>query len=279
MCIRDSPGTTGAPRLLLGLAGWSDRGFLGGLYPRGTPSGAYLERYARVFPTNELNSTYYGVSPERITRWAAAVPAGFRFCPKLPAAITHERGLRDAGGAMESFLDALAHFEGKLGLVWGILAPSFGPESLETLEAFLQDWAPRVPLALELRHPAWFADAAALDSALGCFERHGAVAVLTDVAGRRDVLHMRLTGRAAMLRFVGNALHPSDFQRLDEWVERTALWLERGLEAAYVFLHQKLDPQAVDLARHFADRFEERTGVQLLPRPTPERAPRQHELF
>ena len=253
------------PRIHIGLAGWSDPGFAGRLHPPGTPRREFLARYARVLPTNELNSTYYGVSPERIARWRAAVPEGFRFCPKLPATITHERELAGAEAETEAFLAALADFGERMGLAWGTLGPRFGPERMEVLERYVSAYAPRLPLALELRHPRWFSDAGAREAVFACFEYHGVVAVLTDVAGRRDVLHMRCTTPATMLRFVGNAPHPSDRERLDAWAERLAAWRAAGLTDAWVFLHQKHDPDAIELARHLARRLHERTGVDPLP--------------
>ena len=43
--------------------------------------------------------------------------------------------------------------------------------------------------------------------------------VITDTAGRRDCLHMKLTSADIFIRFVGNSLHESDYQRIDDWVE------------------------------------------------------------
>lgn len=272
-------------RLSIGLAGWSDKDFVGKLYPKGARPAEFLKYQARAFPTNELNSTYYGVDRERIRRWAGAVPANFRFCPKLPKAITHDLELRGTEAAMGDFEDALREFGGTLGCVWGVLPPGFGPDRLGDLDRFLQRWAPRMPLAFELRHGAWFSQPQALDRAIAVMADHGAIPILTDVAGRRDVLHMRLAGRGTMIRFVGNGLHPSDFTRLDAWIQRLASWAERGLDHAWFFLHQPRDPLAVDLATYLARRMAERTGLELLPnlpepgQTLPPDGPVQHELF
>ena len=271
------------PVLRLGLAGWADKGFVGKLYPRGTPSRAFLEVHARAFPTNELNSTYYGVSAERIERWRKAVPAGFRFCPKLPGPVTHEGRLGGERGEMEAFVAACAGFGETLGRVWGVLPPGFGPERLPELEDFLRRFAGDLSLALELRHPVWFRDPGALEAAFALFEAHGVVTILTDVAGRRDVLHMRLSAPEVFLRFVGNGGHPTDLTRLDEWAARLNDWFARGLRGGHVFLHQKQDPDAVLLARHLAERLGPGIGTDLLPglarAERDVREPKQETLF
>jgi len=263
--------------ILLGTAGWSDRGFVGELYPAGTKSADFLREYARVFPTNELNSTFYGASRERVERWAAAVPDDFRFCPKLPSEITHVRELRDVEEPMETFLGVCGGLGPKVGLTWFILPPGFGPARLSELTDFLERWAPRARFAVELRHPAWFSSAAARDEVFAAFAEHGVTTILTDVAGRRDVLHMRLTTPDVMIRFVGNEPHPSDFTRLDDWIARLNGWLDRGLDTAYFFLHQKRDHRTIPMARHFLEHAADRVSVELDATPAP--APVQGELF
>ena len=267
------------PRVLVGTSGWSDRGYVGPLYPQGTRSRDYLAAYGRCFPTNELNSTFYGVDPDRIARWASQVPPGFRFCPKLPSAISHDLRLRDCDREMESFLEAAGGFGETLGRVWTVVPPRFDGSSLGDLTRFVERWADRAPLAIELREPAWFADPRLAEAWGALFTAHGVVAILTDVAGRRDVLHMRLTAGELFLRFVGNALHDSDFRRLDDWAERVGRWLDQGLGTAYLFLHMAHEPHTVDLARHLLPALSERTGLPLgLPEPGA-RADGQLELF
>jgi uncharacterized protein YecE (DUF72 family) len=63
-------------------------------------------------------------------------------------------------------------------------------------------------------------------------------AVITDVAGRRDVLHMRLTVPRAFIRFNGYGLIPSDYSRMDEWAARIKNWMAGGMEEIYFFGHQ-----------------------------------------
>jgi uncharacterized protein YecE (DUF72 family) len=62
---------------------------------------------------------------------------------------------------------------------------------------------------------------------------------------------------------VGNSLHPSDFQRLDAWVERIAAWLVQGLQQLYFFLHQPDNTLAPELAVYFIERLNQRCQLQL----------------
>lgn len=51
-----------------------------------------LERYARVFDTVEVNSTFYAIPPgDRVEPWERASPDGFRFGLEAPGALTARR--------------------------------------------------------------------------------------------------------------------------------------------------------------------------------------------
>ena len=55
-----------------------------GFYPQGRSPASSSRFYAQRFDTVELNTTGYRLpAPEQFERWAAAVPDGFRFAPKL----------------------------------------------------------------------------------------------------------------------------------------------------------------------------------------------------
>ena len=232
--------------LRLGLPSWSDPGLVARLGGRG-PAGI-LRAHASAVPSNECNSTFYGYTEERLARWAAAVPAGFEFCCKLPRAITHDGVLEGVEGEMEAFVAASEALGPRRGVTWFALPPFFGAERLGTLSAFLERWAPALPLAVEARHPSWFGPCG-LRRELGALLRDLSVtAIITDTAGRRDCAHMELTTASTLVRFVGNALHPSDFTRLDRWAERLARWAAGGLERAHFFFHQQDEAQTLELA-------------------------------
>jgi uncharacterized protein YecE (DUF72 family) len=160
------------------------------------------------------------------------------------------------------------------------LPPTFGPDSLPALHRFLVFYQETVggPLAVELRHPLWFVSPLAREEVFGLLEELAVTAVISDVAGRRDVLHQRLTTPTAFLRLNAHALDPTDYARADAWAERLAYWLGAGLQEAYVFIHQRDPRHTPVLARYLAEQIGARTG-QAVAAPKPVAGPVQGSLF
>ena len=126
------------------------------------------------------------------------------------------------------------------------------------LERFLQAWPKQLQLAIELRHESWFAHPKEINNWLSILEKYGKHTLITDVAGRRDVLHQNLTNATAMVRFVGNDLHPTDYSRIDSWVDRLQTWFAAGLCEAYFFTHEPDNLKAPELALYLAQQAQEK---------------------
>ncbi|WP_116124641.1 DUF72 domain-containing protein [Lewinella sp. IMCC34183] len=264
------------PRIYIGATGWSMKEWVGRWYPEGARSADYLTHYGELFNTIELNTTHYRIpSPEMVARWYDSVPADFRFCPKLPQFISHSRDLGRGDGGLQKFVAALDSFREKLGCAFIQLPPYFGADRLEVLRAFLGRWPQVLPLAVEVRHPSWFSDPFATEALMDTLAAHKTAAVITDVAGRRDVLHGYVTAPRTMVRFVGNGLIDSDFTRLAEWGERLREW---NLPETFIFPHEPDNVLAPDAAAWLADHltaldFAETRG------PAPRQGPEQMSLF
>lgn len=142
--------------ILVGCAGWS--------LPRAVqdqfgPGDSHLARYATRLAVTEINSSFHRPhQPALYAKWAAAVPAEFRFSAKLPKAITHERRL---GGCEEPLSEFLAQAEAlgtRLACLLVQLPPSLAFDRA-VAQPFLQLLRTRFPgaLAMEPRHATWFA--------------------------------------------------------------------------------------------------------------------------
>ena len=244
---------TPAGKLYIGATGWSVKEWVGKIYPKGAKPADFLAHYARQFNTIELNTTHYRI-PDAFTvqHWHDEAAADFKFCPKVLQGISHSADLGTAGEAIGRFCQAMEGLHSKLGPCFIQLPPYFGADRMAVLEAFLKVF--HLPVAVEARHESWFNHPLNFNRFSALLEKYGATTVVTDVAGRRDVCHMRLTTDKVLVRFVGNNLDPTDYTRIDAWVNRLENWFSRGLAEAYVFTHEPDNLLAPDLAAYLASR-------------------------
>ena len=260
-----------SPQVYVGSARWSEKDLVGKIYPPKTPSSDYLTYYSRHFSTIELNTTHYRIpTPELVEQWCEKTDCRpteppFVFCPKVPQLISHQADFGQSLRATDQFLRGLEAFGDQLGIPFLQLPPSFSPQSGKALFAYLSDWPSEVPLAVEFRHPDWFNHARLRDRAFDLLEERRISPVITDTAGRRDVIHQRLTTDTVFIRFVGNRLHATDYLRIDAWVRSIQRWLEAGLQRIYFIVHQPEEPLCVDLAIYVVEQLNLHCKLNLSP--------------
>jgi uncharacterized protein YecE (DUF72 family) len=142
-------------KIRIGCAGWS----IPSRDAESFGSGAgHLQRYATRFDVVEINSSFYRPhAAATYARWAAAVPARFRFSAKLPKAITHDARLKGCGTLLDRFAGEICGLGGKLGGLLVQLPPGlvFDARVANTFFAMLRRRFD-VAIACEPRHPSWF---------------------------------------------------------------------------------------------------------------------------
>ena len=143
------------------------------------------------------------------------------------------------------------------------LPPYFAYNRLPVLHDFLEQLPKGIPLALELRHESWFNTPRYFNELMTLLHQYQIATVITDVAGRRDVLHQCLTNEMAMIRFVGNGLHPTDYERVDAWIERLCNWMDKGLHRVYFFTHEPDNVFAPQLADYFVQKMKKAYEVTI----------------
>ncbi len=143
--------------IYLGCPVWSFKGWVGNFYPKGTKPSDFLREYAKRVTTIEGNTTFYAVpAAKTIEQWAEQTPESFRFCPKIPKAISHEGKLMDYVERAHAFIDVMRGLGSRLGPLFLQLPPRYSPSLLADLSAFLAAWSADVRLAVEVRHLDWF---------------------------------------------------------------------------------------------------------------------------
>lgn len=273
---------TPTPTVYIGCTGWSMKEWVGSVYPTGTKSGDYLKYYSQQFNTIELNTTHYRIpDTDTLWKWKHTVPADFRFCPKVPQSISHTRHLGAPQSLIDHFCDQIAQLDTLLGHCFMQLPPYFGHDQLPDLLRFLDRFPTHIPLAIEVRHESWFESPAALQDLADASRTRHIVLLMTDVAGRRDVLHPYLTDCVAMVRFVGNGLHTTDYERLDAWVQRIQQWVAQGVHTIYFFPHEPDNLHAPEAADYFHQQLRRHLpGLRTRgPRLSTGPAPEQMSLF
>ena len=244
----------------VGCAKWN-KADLKGFYPRGTKD--ELTYYATQFNCIELNATFYNLpSSAQVNSWKDKTPDGFKFFPKITNTVSHYRRLIDVKEPVTLFCDAISHFEEKLGMAFLQLHDNFKPKDFDRLKTFVEDFPKVIPLAIEVRNEEWFTNKAIADELYQFFNKHHITNILVDTAGRRDMMHMKLSTPVAFIRYVG-ANHESDYSRLDEWVKRIVDWRAAGLEKLYFFVHQNVELASPLLSAYFIEKLNKAIGTKL----------------
>ncbi|MFY0714391.1 DUF72 domain-containing protein [Seonamhaeicola sp. NFXS20] len=244
----------------VGCAKWN-KADLKGFYPRGTKD--ELGYYSKQFNSIELNATFYRIFPaEQFAKWYDKTPENFKFFPKLNQEISHWKRLNDTKEVVEHYLYNASNLKEKLGTVFLQMHNNFAPKDFDRVVTFVENWPKEVPLAIEFRHTNWYNDETVSKELYELLETNNISNIIVDTAGRRDLMHMRLTNPTAFVRYVG-ANHDSDYTRLDDWVKRLKIWKRQGVKEINFFIHQNIEKESPLLSAYFIKKLNAVLGCSL----------------
>lgn len=261
-------------RISFGAPVWGAKEWEGKIYPSRTPSARYLEIYSRVFNCIELNPTFYR-TPDiaMIERWKSAVPKGFIFYPKIPQEVSHSGDVTLALRVLQNFIAIIRGLDEHLGVSFLQLPPSFTVKDLPFLKAVLGVVPNDFEFAIEFRHPSFFKNHEVIDIVRERLTERKISIVITDTAGRRDVLHQTLTTQKILIRFLGNELHHSDFTRMQAWMDRVETYKMMGAKEVAFFAHHPSFINIPELAQFWVKEWNLKHSNHLLPEIAPPSAP------
>ena len=252
------------PKIYIGCAKWGRKEWIGKIYPKGTKDAQFLDEYVKHYNSIELNASHYKLyNTGDIKKWAGKTKdSDFLFCPKVYQGISHFGNLKDKQFLTDSFLEGVTAFEKNLGPIFLQVSDKFGPKRKEELYEYLSLLPKDVSFFLEVRHADWFT-APHLNDLLLHLKKLQIGFVITDTAGRRDCCHMHLSVPKAFIRYVGNSLHPTDYKRIDDWVNRIKYWLENGLSELYFFMHMHDEAFSPELSVYLVEQINKTCKLDL----------------
>ncbi|CAM4225433.1 Uncharacterized conserved protein YecE, DUF72 family [Pedobacter westerhofensis] len=260
----------GKASVYVGCAKWGRPEWVGFLFPPKTKAANFLNEYARQFNSIELNAAYYKIpSKENVHKWTEQAAEHrdnhFLFCPKFPISISHYKKLKGAEEKTDEFLSSIMEFGDHLGPSFLQMSDRFSPASMDSLSEYLRSLPKDLRVFTELRNSEWYADPSSREDLFQLYADLQQGAVITDVSGRRDLLHMELTIPEVFIRFngLGAALRDTDFDRIDAWAGRLKDWQDRGLKKVFFFMHQADEKESVRLAAYAIKSFNQTLGSQI----------------
>ncbi len=201
------------------------------IYPQGLPQRRWLARYAEIFDTVEVNSTFYRLaSPTAVADWVEQTPERFTFAVKASRYLTHIKRLTDLEAGIDRFYEPLEAMirAGKLGpVLWQL------PENFHRDDGRLADTLAALPQGrhcFEFRHQTWFCE-----PVYELLRDHGAALVIGDHP-KWPFQRRELTADWTFIRFhYGARGRGGNYSRLEleRWARRLRQWRRRVETFAY----------------------------------------------
>ena len=219
-------------RVRIGCSGWNYRSWRGIVYPEKLPQRSWLERYAEIFDTVEVNNTFYQLPKvTSVEAWAEGTPPDFLFACKASRYLTHIKRLLDTGEGIERFFERLEPLReaGKLGPILWQLPENFHRDDARL--AGLLEVLPPGRHAFEFRHPSWFT--APVYRMLA--ERDAAL-VIADHPSRPFVARELTTDWTFVRLHYGHRGRRGNYSctELETWRRRMAAWRRRTEVLVYL---------------------------------------------
>jgi uncharacterized protein YecE (DUF72 family) len=203
----------------------------GRLYPDTLAKRRWLEAYAGVFDTVEVNSTFYRLARrDAVAGWVGQTPPGFLFAVKASRYLTHVRRLVDIGEGIKRFYSPLEPMleAGRLGpVLWQL------PENFHRDDGRLAGWLELLPPGrhtIEFRHPSWF-----VPSVLDALRAHAVALTIGDHPARPFQLHDATADWRFVRLHYGSRGRTGNYSasEIATWAKRIGQWRRREDVYAY----------------------------------------------
>jgi uncharacterized protein YecE (DUF72 family) len=235
----------------VGCSGWNYKDWRERVYPKGLPASRWLEHYATLFETVEVNATFYRL-PTRsaVEGWVKTAPAEFVFAIKASRYLTHVKRFTDMRDGVERFRERLEPLLGtpKMGPMLWQLPENFRRDD-DRLAAAL-DVLPAGRHCFEFRHESWF-----VPEVNELLRSHEVALVIGDHPKRPFQTHELTTDWTYIRLHYGKRGRRGNYseRELETWKRRIAAW--RRKSEVYLYANNDWEAFAVRNAIWLRDRL------------------------
>ena len=232
--------------LYLGCPMWANSRWKGNLFADDLSSNEFLTGYSQYFNSVEGNTSFYAdPATHQLERWAEQLPVHFRFVFKIPRRFSHALNELDHS-ALQAWWHHFTPVHRYIGLIHLQLPASTGPALLGQLTTVLELLSSKIPMVVEVRHPAFF-DKAEHELTLNrllqkfgvervVFDSRALFSVpasspaLLDAQGKKPRLpvHAICLSDRPVLRFIGTDDMDLNRQFYTPWLAKINSWLAEG---------------------------------------------------
>ncbi len=145
-------------KVYIGCSGYHYKEWRGKFYPEDLRQSEWLSHYAAIFPSVEINNSFYKIPDEKtLTAWKKETPEEFRFTLKGSRYITHMKKLKDPSDHLDKFYRAIEPIAAKTECILWQLP---GNQHLDTgkLDNFCRLLSKDFINSIEFRHISWFTE-------------------------------------------------------------------------------------------------------------------------
>jgi uncharacterized protein YecE (DUF72 family) len=232
-----------AGKVLIGTSGFSYDDWKGRFYPDGLKSRQWLEYFAGIFDTVELNSTFYHLPAAKVVRsWHDRTSKDFTFAVKASRYITHRLKLADAEESLKLFYGRVREFGSKLGPILFQLPPSLRID-LEKLRDFCRLLKKSYNHVIEFRHESWHRD-----DVMEVLKEYNVCACFVSMPGLESI--EEVTSNFIYIRFHGSSeLYASRYtkKQLSVWARLLNEYSRQNLDI-YAYFNNDYNAYAVQNA-------------------------------
>lgn len=224
----------------IGTSGYHYKDWKGLFYPESLSTSDWLQYYAGIFNTVEINSSFYRMPNEKtILYWNQCTRKDFVFSVKASRYITHIKRLSGSADAFKNFVSSLFHLGGKLAVILYQLPPNMKRNDY-ILESFLSNLSPQYGHVFEFRHKSWISEEIfkLLDSYHAGFCIYNLLDYTTPLIQTSDFVYIRLHG--------SQSLYSSCYSNaeLHQWAREITAHAKKA-RAVYVYFNNDTSAYAV----------------------------------